>query len=985
MTKNLRSLIHEKFPLELRVKIEVLSRRRDLVNREKQEELFKLFREYNIEGIVQLGPGTNRYAFKIDGFVIKVATDKDGKIDNFKEFKMAKRLFPYVTKTYEVSENGTFLVAEYIQPFASYSEMCRYADRIREILTKLSSVYLIGDVGISSVNYANWGLRIGTEDPVCLDFAYVYEVSSELFVCRNCNNGTMLLPNKDFTELFCPNKGCGRRYKFEDIRARIGNDIHRHEIGDLTLEGYLLHSSNVQTELDDKRSNYLARKKKDADVKSSNQESHEHEVCDEPFIMDQAPEYYLKEDDSMSNQIVKFKFSSGITIKATAEAVPQNNNENVLSVKDIENMDDTEFKAVELNSIINKNSEIEPEKDYDEDEPAFVGSIISMDDEPVETVSMKMEVEETPGELQTTHVETQLHDVTKKVKEPVVIQAKAEIPTTIQQPQHSQKSNYRQKAPVKMLNDNFLNNQERAISKLANRIGSHMHELAVFDEVKNSIRDKKMYPETFYKNLQNAIFRSLMIFCDFKEENVPNQNNKGYHKVFTPPAVIEGMDFEDTMIFIARFWNNRNINSVEESADIMEAYCNMFEDYRGIQEQWLDILKERIKMKMPIEQSATEKIIDIIKREWCCACNDETTEVVKPEPESVPDNIVEEIESSNDEGDDETAFEGNFDMNSDSLHVDVAQNPVDEDEDYSDDDGDYDLDGSEYLTVEIYPDTDEESGEGSYDIIKVRTAEAFGQIAIPFYANFSDNGHSKAPSVVDDRNGVWDWLIHMVPDMMFRTNDPEKWLEVNEEEKLEDQLHIVILDENHGNYTMGIYYLSGIYIVDDEGVGHPTLDTTILSKLNQIICEDIGYNRISHLRRSLSMKELIKDESYIENAVQQAADDNYDSDYVEDETENYDEGDAVKMTNHETEEGMSSAEDAALRAMMGGGELPYNDEHAENIMNEPEYEEEVSSVEIAKEPENIQIHEEVVKREEPVNDTQNETGSPVFQPIRRRK
>ena len=161
-TKVLRSLIHEKFPFELRVELELLSKRRDIVNVEKQEELIKILRKYNIDDIVPLGPGTNRYAFKLDGFVIKFATDNDGKIDNFKEFKMAKRLYPYVTKTYEVSENGTILVAEYIQPFDSYTEMCRYGERIREILSEMASVYLIGDVGITDKNYSNWGWGIVT-------------------------------------------------------------------------------------------------------------------------------------------------------------------------------------------------------------------------------------------------------------------------------------------------------------------------------------------------------------------------------------------------------------------------------------------------------------------------------------------------------------------------------------------------------------------------------------------------------------------------------------------------------------------------------------------------------------------------------------------------------------------------------------------------------------------------------------------------------
>lgn len=297
-SKKLRSLLLESLPLELRVQIDLLSRRRDIANKEKQSELFKLLRSFNIENVTPLGPGTNRYAFKLNGYVIKVATDNDGKIDNFKEFKMAKRLFPYTTKVYEVSSNGTLLVAEYIQPFQSYTEMLHYADKIRDILKKLSNVYLIGDVGITAKNYANWGIRIGTDEPVCLDFAYVYDVSSELFTCTRC--GSMLTPNKDFTELYCPNPSCGHKYLFEDIRRRIGNDLHKHEIGDLTEEGYLLYESKVDTELTASRSNYLDRKKKH---KKPNKPDNEVIEEDTSFIYDENDE--KKEETNMKNNYIE--------------------------------------------------------------------------------------------------------------------------------------------------------------------------------------------------------------------------------------------------------------------------------------------------------------------------------------------------------------------------------------------------------------------------------------------------------------------------------------------------------------------------------------------------------------------------------------------------------------------------------------------------------------------------------------------------------
>lgn len=282
MIKVLRSLIHEKFPLELRVKLDLLSRRRDIMNKEKQDELFKLLREYRIQNLVPLGSGTNRYAFKLDGYVIKFATDSDGKIDNIKEFKMSKRLFPYVIKVHEVSENGCLLVCEYIQPFDAYVQMIQYQDKIRAILNKLSSVYLIGDVGISDKNFRNWGLRIGTEDPVCLDFAYVYDVKSKIFVCYACNTNSVILPNNNFTELYCSNPNCRKRYFFEDIRRKISYNEHWSEIGDLAKEGYLLSESNTATELDPERSQYLKKYLKEEKLK----EKEVIEIPEDDFIME---------------------------------------------------------------------------------------------------------------------------------------------------------------------------------------------------------------------------------------------------------------------------------------------------------------------------------------------------------------------------------------------------------------------------------------------------------------------------------------------------------------------------------------------------------------------------------------------------------------------------------------------------------------------------------------------------------------------------
>ena len=257
MNKELRSLINEFFPLELRVELELLSRKRDILNKEKQDELIKLLRKYQIKDISLLGSGTNRYAFKFHGYAIKFATDQDGRIDNLTEFKMAKYLYPHVIKIHEISKNGTLLVTEYIQPFDSFGEMQMHRDQIVKILQDLSSQYLIGDVGISSKNFRNWGKRLNSNAPVCLDFAYVYDVKSKLFVCSNCNQNSMLRSDETFTRLVCPNKDCRSVFLFEDIRRKISNKEHYDNIKNIEEDGYYMETSSKVFTLNPDKSIYL--------------------------------------------------------------------------------------------------------------------------------------------------------------------------------------------------------------------------------------------------------------------------------------------------------------------------------------------------------------------------------------------------------------------------------------------------------------------------------------------------------------------------------------------------------------------------------------------------------------------------------------------------------------------------------------------------------------------------------------------------------
>lgn len=922
MIKNLRSLIQEKFSLDLRVQIELISRRRDITNKEKHQEIIKLLQSFSIE-VVPLGPGTNRYAFKLDGFVVKVATDHDGKIDNLKEFKMAKRLYPYVTKIYEVSENGTLLVAEYIQPFGSYTEMYKHADEIRDILSKLSSVYLIGDVGITAKNFANWGLRIGSDDPVCLDFAYVYEVSSELFICRNCNTNSMLVPNRDFTELYCPNKGCGKHYLFEDIRARIGNDIHKHEIGDLSLEGYKLSASSVPTELDETRSNYLARKK---DKKEEVKEDQQEEVEANTFEMEFPPSYYIEhqqggkqmnifESSKLAAQELvgdgpsPFKFSDGTVINVKAETASLDGDKVIEAKAFAYDPDDTD-DSYDRDEKDSKYS-YRPPAIYPSTDPTGVAVHDTNDEDGGLAFEWKMDT--TPDKPNT--------------PDTVVTVAAEAVPV-------EQVGSTKKLFPN--INDHFVNSGSKSFSKLANSIGYHMTEIGLREMVGSNLRDRRMTPDQFYRIVQNAVFRSLGIFCNFKEVEVPNMRNAGTHKEFTLPDQINGTEYEPTMVFVARFWNNDHINECENPSDIMIAYRDCFSDYQGIQREWLPYLDTRLRQKLNITSIGIKKIVDTIAEHWCVL---EEEDEIPQEPEVLPDE------------NEEVAFSGSYE----ATPVEVAQDPTEEEYD-----GEEGEEVPAQFSVEIFYDD-------SFDVIKVNSGEAFGPISIPFYTKMDNiviNPNEHIPSIGDDRNGVWDWLIHIVPDMMFRTKNPDEWLKVNNYADETNQLHIVIMHEDpDGTFIMGIYYLTGIFIVDDEGVGHPTMDPDILAKLNKLIRDDIGYGSISHLNRSLSMEELIRPEEYVSQIVE----------YEDEDPDDFEDADSANRPGNDPEDvpEESTLEDAAIKSIMADTGIE------ESFIDHPAAP--VPAHETAPQPQKKESAEPIpVKKEIP-----NQVAPGVFKPIRR--
>ena len=179
-TSKKRSLIIKYFTKEIYIELMKITMIADADNNEKGSMIKDLLRQYNIpfEG---LGSGTNRMAVLIEGYAVKIALDKDGMIDNRREMLYTRQLQPYVVKVYESTPNGLIAVTEFVEIF-TLSEFHEHQEEMAEILSNISTQFLIGDCGITGKNYVNWGTR--NDGTICiLDFAYIYSVKYGIFKC----------------------------------------------------------------------------------------------------------------------------------------------------------------------------------------------------------------------------------------------------------------------------------------------------------------------------------------------------------------------------------------------------------------------------------------------------------------------------------------------------------------------------------------------------------------------------------------------------------------------------------------------------------------------------------------------------------------------------------------------------------------------------------------------------------------------------------
>jgi hypothetical protein len=118
-------------------------------------------------------------------------------------------------KVYET--NREILVCEYCE-LVSEDYFIAHREQVKQILTILSNYYIMDDVGLTTKNFCNWGIRTttnGDEVMVIIDNAYFYPLRNKEMITCGC--GGKIAPCDDFTYYRCTNSACAMNYNVAEL------------------------------------------------------------------------------------------------------------------------------------------------------------------------------------------------------------------------------------------------------------------------------------------------------------------------------------------------------------------------------------------------------------------------------------------------------------------------------------------------------------------------------------------------------------------------------------------------------------------------------------------------------------------------------------------------------------------------------------------------------------------------------------------------
>lgn len=218
-------------------------------------------------GFIKLHAGTNRVVYRhleITHIVAKIAIDEVGISDNPAEYINQTYLQPYVTKVFEVSQNGVIGIFEKVQAISSREEFVHIAPDIFDFINnKLIGEYVVDDIGTKF--FMNWAIRSGF-GPVLLDFPYVYKLDGNKMFCNHHTYGKddfcggLIDYDEGFNHLIC--EKCGKHYQAKMLKQESEEIIINKSKGDMMdMKIKVVRGNEVITEVNNTAMEYIAKPK----------------------------------------------------------------------------------------------------------------------------------------------------------------------------------------------------------------------------------------------------------------------------------------------------------------------------------------------------------------------------------------------------------------------------------------------------------------------------------------------------------------------------------------------------------------------------------------------------------------------------------------------------------------------------------------------------------------------------------------------------
>lgn len=453
-----------------------------------------------------------------------------------------------------------------------------------------------------------------------------------------------------------------------------------------------------------------------------------------------------------------------------------------------------------------------------EDKPIDPPKMISIVmDKPVKPENIKLDIELSKNDIKPVKKEEKIIPISSKKIEKKVVEKKI------------------MKAEDRPLPS--ITHIDEYVSKCSNAIRSYLVEHEIYPKISKFVTPKKVQVDYFYKRIQNCIYHTLRSFCGVIV-------SPGKDPVYTVP------DYDTPFNETVRFLNNIMDPELKLIKNGDKFLYKLIENYRekthaldGIQEEWFDNLKTALTNKfsnhktdgLALAPQAIDMICDCIKEGWMDKAPLMSPVEDKEEEESeetvAVDGMIAELDKALKEPDEpkieliESEDQETRDPDSEEDSDDESN---EEEEDEESEEEDY---GVAPLTIMV----DESNIEG-YDIISIINEGSDEYSShIPFIVNLAELEKEAANFPLESVNGLWGWIKYVAkPILLFKTNNVEKFIEINSNPKLSGfkALDISCKSES-GDRLMGLYY------IDDEIGNIEECGDTLVRQVNYLVNQHI--------------------------------------------------------------------------------------------------------------------------------------------------